>query len=132
MRRFSSDLRGTAIEPLTALEGFPLVAAESVGGYAHVSTAADDHALLHRTDGTNAGTVLLHRFRWGDDDPPDAFTEFAGAIWCVRGWFVSVRSGDSRTPACCTVSGRDAPPSHLRHDRLNGPWADAPGARTAS
>ena len=81
LRWFTSDLRGTAIEPLTALEGFPLVAAESVGAYAYVSTAANDHALLYRTDGTNAGTVLLHRFRWGDDDPPDAFTEFAGTIW---------------------------------------------------
>ncbi len=80
-RWLSSDLGGASVEPLTALEGFPLGAAYSVGAYAYVTTAANDHALLYRTDGTNAGTVLLHRFRWGDDYPPDAFTEFAGTIW---------------------------------------------------
>ena len=30
---------------------------------------------------------------------------------------------------CVAVPRRDAAPSHLRHDRLNGPRADAPGAR---
>ena len=39
------------------------------------------------------------------------------------------KTGDSRTPSCCTFRLHAAPPSHLRHDRLNGPRDDVPGAR---
>ena len=70
VRRFDGFTGGWANRPPVTVDGVTYVVTES--GY---------DALLYRTDGTEAGTVLLHRFPYGYGDPPELFTAFNGTTW---------------------------------------------------
>jgi ELWxxDGT repeat protein len=79
-----ADLRGTAVKPLTALQGEVTERATVVDGFAYITMANADRYRLYRTDGTDGGTTLLSEFDYGFDAPA-LFTGFAGTVWFTAG-----------------------------------------------
>jgi ELWxxDGT repeat protein len=80
-RWHSADLSGRDITELD-LVGGTVQWATTVGEHAYVVTAKDYDVYLYRTDGTNAGTVLLHRFEGVDSDrTPTGFSAFDGTVY---------------------------------------------------
>ena len=80
-RWHSADLSGRDVTELN-LVGDTVQWATTVGEHAYVVTAKDYDVYLYRTDGTHAGTVLLHRFDDVDSDrTPTDFAAFDGAVY---------------------------------------------------
>ena len=94
-RWYSTDLTGGDIQPLPALQASapPQVAA----GHAYLIRYEDGQAVLSRTDGTDAGTVVLGRF----DAAPTGFTAFAGRVWFAAGklWSTDGTAAGTRVEA---------------------------------
>ena len=90
------------------------------GDTIYLTNRVGDEGLLYRTDGTQTGTVLLHRFPLGADDPPFDFTRFAGTTW-----FTATDRDTGRelwrtdgTPAGTRLA-RDTAPGRLSSDPLD-------------
>jgi ELWxxDGT repeat protein len=81
-RWHSANLAGGDITRLSVIEG-PGYYWSVVDDVAYLSVQGPGYdVLLYRTDGTNAGTTLLHRFAdAAPEDHPDGFAAFAGAVW---------------------------------------------------
>jgi ELWxxDGT repeat protein len=78
------ELATGQVEPLSGLRGRPeLDPPVTVGGVTYLTTYESTGTMLYRTDGTSAGTTLLHRFEGEFSDVPHAFTGYGGVTWFV-------------------------------------------------
>ena len=77
---------GQTVSTLSGMAGRPAeLDPATVDGVTYLVNRDGEDALLYRTDDTTAGTILLRRFRYGGESPPELFTGFNGTTWFAAG-----------------------------------------------